>query len=138
MQIPPGGLVPDDRRFGVFWLAHDRLADLLDLRGAVTDVAIRLSGQSSEAGVIRAIDRLLQPYEGRGAYGRANQPSHVMLKDHIAPLDALALVVPAIFLAVEADRRVAERFHHAGHRHGGLRLSSRHRHLHAALIRRRR
>lgn len=43
MQIAPGGLIPDDRRFGVFWVSRDRLSALLDLRGAVNDVALRLA-----------------------------------------------------------------------------------------------
>jgi putative ABC transport system permease protein len=100
MQIPPGGLIPDDRRFGVFWLARDRLAEMLDLRDAVNDVAIRLSNPGSEAHVIAAVDRILEPYGGQGAYGRGSQPSHVMLEDHITPVAALAVVVPSIFLAV--------------------------------------
>jgi putative ABC transport system permease protein len=100
MQIPPGGLIPDDRRFGVFWLAYDRLADLLDLRNAVNDVAIRLADPVVEASIVARVDRVLEPYGGQGAYGRDSQPSHVMLEDHIKPVAALAIVVPSIFLAV--------------------------------------
>ena len=100
MQIPPGGLVPDDRRFGVFWMSRDRLEDLLDLRGAINDIALRLSAGADEATVIKAVDRVLDPYGGQGAYGRTSQPSHVMLEDHITPLDALAALVPGVFLAV--------------------------------------
>lgn len=100
MQIPPGGLIPDDRRFGVFWMSGDRLEELLDLRDAVNDVALRLSAGADEATVIRAVDRVLDPYGGQGAYGRASQPSHVMLEDHITPINALAALVPGVFLAV--------------------------------------
>jgi putative ABC transport system permease protein len=100
MQIAPGGLIPDDRRFGIFWLARGRLASLLDLRGAVNDVGIRLASGASDAGVIAAVDRVLDPYGGHGAFGRATQPSHVMLEAHIKPVAALAFVVPSIFLVV--------------------------------------
>jgi len=100
MPVPPGGLVPDERRFGVFWLAHDRLADLLDLHGAFNDVSLRLSDVSAEASVIAAVDRELETYGGEGAFGRTSQPSDVMLENHITPLTALAAVVPAIFLGV--------------------------------------
>jgi putative ABC transport system permease protein len=100
MQIAPGGLIPDDRRFGVFWLSRDRMADLLDLRNAVNDIAIRLSPGANEAGVIAEVDRVLEPYGGQGAYGRSTQPSHMMLEAHIVPVAALAVVVPSIFLAV--------------------------------------
>jgi len=100
MQIQPGGLIPDDRRFAVFWMSGDRLEELLDLRGAVNDIALRLSAGANEATVIRAVDLVLDPYGGQGAYGRTSQPSHVMLEAHIRPVAALAVVVPAIFLAV--------------------------------------
>jgi putative ABC transport system permease protein len=100
MQIQPGGLIPDDRRFSVFWMSRDRLEALLDLHGAFNDVALRLSAGASEPAVIRAVDQLLDPYGGQGAYGRSTQPSHVMLDAHIRPVAALAVVVPAIFLAV--------------------------------------
>jgi putative ABC transport system permease protein len=100
MQIQPGGLIPDDRRFGVFWMSRDRLESLLDLRGALNDVALRLSAGADQRGVLVAVDRVLDPYGGQGAYGRSTQPSHVMLEAHIRPVAALAVVVPAIFLAV--------------------------------------
>ncbi|HEU5261561.1 MAG TPA: ABC transporter permease [Gemmatimonadales bacterium] len=102
MQMPPGGVVPDDRRFGVFWMARDQLETLLDMRGAVNDVALRVSSPAFEAPVIDAVDRILEPYGGRGAYGRRSQPSHMMLEDHIVQLKGLALIVPLIFLAVTA------------------------------------
>jgi putative ABC transport system permease protein len=100
MQVPPGALLPDDRRFGVFWMAGDRLADLLDLQGAVNDVALRMADAGAEQSIVAAVDRTLGPYGGRGAYGRATQRSHVMLENHIEPIVALSAVVPAIFLAV--------------------------------------
>jgi putative ABC transport system permease protein len=100
MQIQPGGLIPDDRRFGVFWMSRDRLEELLDLRDAFNDVALRLSAGANEATVITVVDRVLDPYGGQGAYGRSTHPSHVMLESHIRPVAALAVVVPAIFLAV--------------------------------------
>lgn len=100
MQIAPGGLIPDDRRFGVFWLSRDRLADLLDLRHGVNDVALRLAPGADEESVIAAVDRVLEPYGGQGAFGRGTQPSHVMLEAHIIPVAALAVVVPSVFLAV--------------------------------------
>ena len=100
MQIQPGGLIPDDRRFAVFWMSRTRLERLLDLPGAFNDVALRLSAGARDSTVIRAVDRILDRYGGQGAYGRATQPSHVMLEAHIRPVAALAVVVPAIFLAV--------------------------------------
>jgi putative ABC transport system permease protein len=102
MQIPPGARSPDDRRFSVIWLARAELEGLVDLRGAFNEVSLKLAPRASEREVIDGLDRLLTPYGGRGAYGRSSQASHVMLEEHIDMLRPLAIVVPAIFLAVAA------------------------------------
>jgi len=102
MQIPPAGIAPDDRRFGVFWMERDQLAELLDLHDAVNEIAVRLSPGAPEAGVVDGLDRLLEPYGGEGAFGRTSQRSHVELENHIAQLSGLSLVIPAIFLVVAA------------------------------------
>ncbi|MDW7758969.1 MAG: hypothetical protein SCH72_14885, partial [Desulfuromonadales bacterium] len=41
-QIRPGELIPDDRRFGVFWMGYDDLAAAFDLEGAFNDVSLTL------------------------------------------------------------------------------------------------
>jgi putative ABC transport system permease protein len=61
-----------------------------------------LSPGAKERSVIAAIDRVLEPYGGRGAYGRDSQPSHTMLEEHIRPLKSVSLIVPTIFLLVAA------------------------------------
>ena len=102
MPIPPGGLSPDDRRFAVLWMTRDELEALTDLRGAFNEVAVALAPGTDERTVTTAIDRALEPYGGRGAYGRTSQASHTMLEEHIKQLESLALVVPTIFLLVAA------------------------------------
>ena len=111
MQIPPGGIAPDDRRFSVFWMERDELEALLDLRESVNDIAVRLAPGAaaapgipgaSEARVIAGLDHLLEPYGGRCAFGRASQMSHMELENHIDQLRGLSLVIPAIFLVVAA------------------------------------
>jgi putative ABC transport system permease protein len=102
MQIPPGARSPDDRRFAVLWMSRAELEGLVDLRSAFNEVALKLAPRGSEREVIDQLDRLLEPYGGRGAYGRSSQVSHVMLEEHIGELRPLALVVPGIFLAVAA------------------------------------
>jgi putative ABC transport system permease protein len=102
MPVPPTGLAPDDRRFAVLWMARDQLQSLAGLRGAVNEVAVALAPGADERSVIAAIDRVLDPYGGHGAYGRDSQPSHTMLEEHIQPLKPLALVIPSIFLLVAA------------------------------------
>jgi putative ABC transport system permease protein len=102
MQVPQGGQSPEDRRFAVIWMARRQLESLVDLRGAFNDVALKLSPGADAPQVIKSLDHILEPYGGRGAYGRSSQASHVMLKEHIEQLKSLAIVVPGIFLLVAA------------------------------------
>ncbi|HET7542368.1 MAG TPA: ABC transporter permease [Polyangiaceae bacterium] len=102
MQIPPGGLSPDDQRFAVLWMSRSELEGIADLRGAFNDIALELAPRASEAAVVREVDRVLAPYGGHGAYGRKSQMSHAMLEEHIDQLRGIALIVPGIFLAIAA------------------------------------
>ena len=101
MPIAPSG-INDDRRFAIAWMAHDDLAALVDERDAFDDVALRLAPGADEPAVIAAVDRVLAPYGGRGAYGRDSQPSNTMLEEHVVLLRSLALIVPTVFLLVAA------------------------------------
>jgi putative ABC transport system permease protein len=102
MPIPPSGLTPDDRRFAVLWMDREQLESMAGLRGTINEVAVALAPGSDEPSVLAAIDRELDRYGGRGAYGRSSQASHTMLEEHIKQLKSLALVVPTIFLLVAA------------------------------------
>jgi putative ABC transport system permease protein len=102
LQIRPGDLLPDDRRYGVFWMQREPLAAALGLEGAFNDLSARLVPGASEPAVLAELDRLLSPYGGVGAYGRSSQISHRYLTDEILQLRATAIVVPAVFLGVAA------------------------------------
>src|SRR5579859_1836928 len=102
MPVPPSGLAPDDRRYAILWMAKGELESLADLRGAFNEVAVRLAPGADERAVIAAIDPILEPYGGRGAFGRHSQPSHTMLEEHLQALRSLAVVMPTIFLLVAA------------------------------------
>ena len=102
MVTPPGGLAPDDRRFGLLWMDDAALARLLRMPDAISEVAMRLATPEAEPSVITSVDAVLQPYGGLGAYGRANQPSYVDVQAHIDGLRGVTVVVPAIFLIVAA------------------------------------
>src|SRR5215208_3599608 len=73
------GFFVDVRRFGVLWMAREAVAPARDMEGAFNDVALRLAPGAREREVIAALDRVLEPYGGRGAVGRAGQPSHLVL-----------------------------------------------------------
>jgi putative ABC transport system permease protein len=101
-QIKPGDLLPDPKRFGVFWMGEDQLGPAYDMDGAFNDVALRLMRGASEEQVLLQLDQLTEAYGGVGAHGRDRQLSARYLDDEIKQLRGMGLLVPAIFLSVSA------------------------------------
>jgi putative ABC transport system permease protein len=101
-SIRPGEIVPDDRRFGIFWMERRALASAFDMEGGFNDVALGLTVGASVDDVIARLDRLLDPYGGRGAVPRALQLSHWTLENELAQLQSFGFVLPLIFLSVAA------------------------------------
>jgi putative ABC transport system permease protein len=95
-------IFPDNKRFGVLWMAEDVLAPALNMEGAFNSAALSLSLDANEADVISRVDRLLDRYGCLGAYGRADQVSHRFISDEISQNRISANVIPGIFLAVAA------------------------------------
>ena len=93
---------PDNRRFGVLWMGRTALEAALDMKGAFNDLAVRLAPGANVDAVIDAVDRLLEPYGGLGAYDRDQQLSHQFLRDEIAQDRVTGTLIPAIFFAVTA------------------------------------
>lgn len=98
----PGAALPDNRTFGVFWMGYTELATAFNLDGAFNHVAVTLAPGASADAVVAEIDRLLEPYGGRGAYDRELHPSHARLRDEIAQMHVLAVAYPIVFLGVAA------------------------------------
>ena len=98
----PGAALPDNRTYGIFWMPYAEVAAAFDLDGAFNSVSLTLEPGAGEQPVIAALDRLLQPYGGRGAYGRADHPSHTRVSDEIRVLTALSIGFPVVFLSVAA------------------------------------
>ena len=94
-----GGL-PDDTSFGVFWTDRERLEAAFQMQGAFNTVALKLRPGVSAPGVIEQLDRLLERYGSRGAYGRDEQPSHKAVSREIREQQVFGIVLPSIFLAV--------------------------------------
>jgi putative ABC transport system permease protein len=101
-QIRPGDVMPDDRRFGVFWMGYKELATAFNMEGAFNDVALSLMPGASEPEVLRRLDQLTEPYGGLGAHGREDQTSHRYISDEMRSLRGMGLVPPIIFLSVAA------------------------------------
>ena len=101
-EVGGGALFPDNRRFGVMWMAERVLAAAFDMEGAFNDLALTLSAGASQADVIERLDLLLGRYGGLGAYGREDQLSHRFISDEIAQNRVSSTYIPAIFLSVAA------------------------------------
>ena len=99
---PPGNPLPDDRGFAVLWAGDDAVARAFDMEGAFNQLAVALAPGASEAAVIAEVDRLLEGYGGRGAYGRRDQPSHRFLDDELTQQRSTAVIMPALFFGVAA------------------------------------
>ncbi len=85
---------------GVVWMTRDALAGASGKRGAFDDVTVRLVPGADERTVIEAVDRVLAPWGGRGAYGRDQQTSDRVVSSEIEQLEVLATQVPSVFLLV--------------------------------------
>ncbi len=100
--IGPGDMVPDPRRFGVFFMRRRSLEGTLDMAGSFNDVAAILARGADEASAMARIDAILKPYGGTGSYVRKDQLSNAFLDGELTQLRAMALIIPPIFLFVSA------------------------------------
>ncbi len=100
--IRPGELIPDNKRFGVFWMSYTELASAFDMEGAFNDVSLTLMPSASEPEVRRQLDKLLETYGGLGSYNREEQTSHKFVSNEMKQLGTMAFITPSIFLGVAA------------------------------------
>src|SRR5262245_26739023 len=100
--IGPGDIMPDDRRFGILWMSEKALANVYDLDGAFSSLAVKLLRDASEREVIKQLDALLDRYGSRAAYGRRDQTSHAFLDHELDMLNNMSRTLPPIFLLVAA------------------------------------
>jgi putative ABC transport system permease protein len=101
-SLRPGEIVPDDRRFGVFWMERRALASAFDMEGGFNDAAFLLAPGASVDDIIARVDALLEPYGGQGAIPRDLQFSHWTLENELMQLQSFGFIIPMIFLLVAA------------------------------------
>jgi len=99
---PPGEMLPDDRRYGVFWMERRALAAAYDMEGGFNQLSLALTPGASEREVIDRVDQLLTPYGGLGAIPRAQQFSAWTIANELKQLQTFGFFVPALFLCVAA------------------------------------
>ena len=101
-SIRPGELVPDDGRFGVFWMQQRALAAAYNMEGGFNNLSLTLRPGALPADVIARLDRLLATYGGLGAIPRSLQTSHWYLDNELMQLQNVGVVLPIVFLIVAA------------------------------------
>jgi putative ABC transport system permease protein len=102
LQVKPGGISPDFKRYGILWMSREALGKAYDMDGAFNDVVLTLLPGAKIDDVIVRLDAILDRYGGLGAVGRKDQMSHRFLSEEFRQLDRFAEVFPAIFIGVAA------------------------------------
>ena len=100
--IGPGDMVPDEKRFGIFYMSASALRGLYDMEGAFDDLALTTLRDANVDRIIESLDQILKPYGGTGAIQREDQFSHAFLDNEMKELRAMAMIIPPIFLFVSA------------------------------------
>jgi putative ABC transport system permease protein len=101
-SIRPGELVPDDSRFGVFWMQQKALAAAFNMEGGFNNLSLTVLPGTGPADVIARLDRILATYGGLGAIPRSLQMSHWYLDNELTQLQSVGVILPIVFLAVAA------------------------------------
>jgi putative ABC transport system permease protein len=102
MQVRPGAISPDFKRYGILWMGRNALGTAYDMKGAFNDVVLTLSPGAGADDVIARLDSILDRYGGFGAIGRKDQMSHRFLNEEFRQLESSARIYPAIFIGVAA------------------------------------
>ena len=97
-----GETLPDNTRFGVFWMNYRAVAVAYNMDGAFNDFCMDLAPGVQPGAVIADADRLLAAYGAGGAYTRRDHGSAARLDDELRVLNALSVAYPVVFLSVAA------------------------------------
>ncbi|TVP89405.1 MAG: FtsX-like permease family protein [Thioalkalivibrio sp.] len=101
-QVSPGHLMPDYHRYAILWMGESALAAAYGMEGAFNSLSVSLQRDADREAVIDALDAVLGRYGSTGAHGRDELFSHEFFTLELQQLQAMAVVVPAIFLLVSA------------------------------------
>lgn len=102
--LGPGTIVPDSKRFGVFYVKQRFAEAAFDFRGAANQICGKLSanvGPGAEDALRRA-ETLLDPYGVFAVTPLRLQASNQFLSNEIQGLGAIATISPTVFLTVAA------------------------------------
>jgi len=100
--IQPGAMMPDNKRYGIFWMSHQALEAAFNMKGAFNDVIVSLDPGANINAVKAKVDLVLEPYGGIGAYDRRHQVSDWYISGELDQLRNMTKFIPPIFLAIAA------------------------------------
>lgn len=97
-----GETLPDNKRYGVFWMNYRSIAVAYNLDGAFNDFCADLAPGVAAGPILAEMDRLLAPYGAFGSYTRSDHASAQRLDDELRVLYSLSVAYPIVFLSVAA------------------------------------
>lgn len=101
-SIAPGALMPDSKRFGVFWMSRRSLEAAVNIKGAFNDISIKIERNAAIEGVLSQVDSILKPYGGLISFARKDQISNFFVNNELKQLQSMGSLAPIIFLSVAA------------------------------------
>lgn len=101
-EARPGETLPDNKRYGVFWMNYRAVAVPYNLDGAFNDLCVDLAPGAEAGPVLAGMDQLMADYGALGAYTRRDHNSAQRLDDELQVVHALSVAYPLVFLSVAA------------------------------------
>ena len=101
-SIAPGALMPDGKRFGVFWMSRRSLEASVNMKGAFNNVSIKTDRNANVEAIQEQLDQILKPYGGLISYARDEQISNFFVENELKQLNSMGTIAPIIFLSVAA------------------------------------
>ena len=99
-----GAIVPEPKRFGVFYLKQSYAEEVFDFKGSANQVLGRLSAAAhgNPRDVLSRAEDMLASYGVFTTTPLADQPSNKFLTQEIQGLKSFGVITPCMFLAVAA------------------------------------
>lgn len=101
-SIAPGALMPDGKRYGIFFMSRRSLEAAVNMKGAFNDVSIGLERNAEQDKIKQELDKILKNYGGLISYGRDEQVSNFFVENEFKQLSSMGWLAPIIFLSVAA------------------------------------
>jgi len=101
-SIAPGALMPDGKRFGIFWMSRRSLEASVNMKGAFNDLSIKTDRGANLQLIQQRLDQILKPYGGLISYTRDEQISNFFVTNELKQLNSMGMIAPIIFLSVAA------------------------------------